>query len=565
MATSIPMTQADPGTREDVGRDIESQGSHPMVRKSAFGLFIVVLLVIGTVARIAPLPDREGRMLRQFPTEDGYLMLTIARNLAVGNGMSTANGTLPTNGTQPAATFIYAAGYWLTDGDKVNGVLLALLFQLAVSGMTCYILYRFARYLLADNPHARVIAGLAAAVWFANAISVAHTMNCLETGPYALFVILSMWAFLDGHQKVPGRWPLLRLLELGALLGVTFWLRNDAALLIGALCLTHLYVGAAQTSNTAPRGRLKEVIIFGATSVVVALPWLIHNHTNFGSIMPISGKAESFYATIGQNMRQLPIALSEYIITFAAIPAHFETWLPVRIACAAVIITGAIGAVFMYRRANRLQRIAVLAIILFIMGICFFYGLYFGAGHFVSRYLFPLSPFLAIGWAHAFLVIWYWLQKRTSTIGILLADAAFVFPIFIVITIIALNARLYLNGRDHMHFQVVEWVVRHVPENAWVGAPQSGTLGYFHDRSINLDGKVNPEALQALLKNAVPQYVIDKNIDYLADWVGLAGWMDNDVIKQHFELVVMDVGKNLAVLRRIGLEDAPPASDGPLY
>ena len=48
-------------------------------------------------------------MLRQWPTEDGYLMLTIARNMALGNGMSTADGELPTNGTQPLATTIWVS------------------------------------------------------------------------------------------------------------------------------------------------------------------------------------------------------------------------------------------------------------------------------------------------------------------------------------------------------------------------------------------------------------------------------------------------------------------------
>ena len=35
-----------------------------------------------------------------------------------------------------------------------------------------------------------------------------------------------------------------------------------------------------------------------------------------------------------------------------------------------------------------------------------------------------------------------------------------------------------------------------VPDGEVVAAGQSGTLGYFRDNVLNLDGKVNPEALQ---------------------------------------------------------------------
>ncbi|NJN67317.1 MAG: hypothetical protein HC884_11700 [Chloroflexaceae bacterium] len=38
-------------------------------------------------------------------------------------------------------------------------------------------------------------------------------------------------------------------------------------------------------------------------------------------------------------------------------------------------------------------------------------------------------------------------------------------------------------------------IERYVPDGDDIAAFESGTLGYFHDRTINLDGKVNPEVL----------------------------------------------------------------------
>jgi len=91
-----------------------------------------------------------------------------------------------------------------------------------------------------------------------------------------------------------------------------------------------------------------------------------------------------------------------------------------------------------------------------------------------------------------------------------------------------------------------------VPDSAWVAAPQSGTLGFFHDRTINLDGKVNPAALAVRRADgSVTRYVLEKReIEYLADWEGIASWATQPPIAAQFELVVDDPGRNLAVLRR---------------
>ena len=81
-----------------------------------------VLIAVGTLSRLAPLTSPHGRLLRQFMTEDGYLMQTVARNLALGHGLSVSDGTIATNGVQPLATFLFAFFHYLAAGDKVGGI-----------------------------------------------------------------------------------------------------------------------------------------------------------------------------------------------------------------------------------------------------------------------------------------------------------------------------------------------------------------------------------------------------------------------------------------------------------
>jgi hypothetical protein len=113
----------------------------------------------------------------------------------------------------------------------------------------------------------------------------------------------------------------------------------------------------------------------------------------------------------------------------------------------------------------------------------------------------------------------------------------------------------FRNGVSNGHRQVVDWIQKNVGEREWIGAIQTGTLGYFHDRTINLDGKVNPKALRARIERGqVMSYVLDETpINYLADWVGIAGWATTAAeprFPQAFELVVDDKAANLGVLRR---------------
>jgi len=94
-----------------------------------------------------------------------------------------------------------------------------------------------------------------------------------------------------------------------------------------------------------------------------------------------------------------------------------------------------------------------------------------------------------------------------------------------------------------------------VNEDQWVGAVQTGTLGYFHDRTINLDGKVNPAALRELQRTGdVRPYVVHETpIDYVADWSAIAGWVvpAGSDFDRAFEVVVADAAANLGVLQRI--------------
>ncbi|MBK8267396.1 MAG: hypothetical protein IPK83_03460 [Planctomycetes bacterium] len=286
----------------------------------------------------------------------------------------------------------------------------------------------------------------------------------------------------------------------------------------------------------------------GATTIVVALPWLINNRLCFGSIVPISGQAEALDAKFAANAHVVPPALAEYICGVILIPKSLEGQ-PVVIAAATILVLGAIAAlVWLWRNSNTTIRTLILLTGIYGVGLCGFYGLYFGAEYFMSRYLFPLSPFLALLWVAVLLGFMRAIGRQWGPrLGIVTVAAAMALVCW-------LNYRIYAAGPNHMHFQVVDWVDENVPSDVWVGAVQSGTVGYFHDKTINLDGKVNPIALEAQQRRRLPYYVNGSRIDYLVDWAGLADWAKTPQFQSSFALILEDRDRGemgIAVLKRL--------------
>jgi hypothetical protein len=56
----------------------------------------------------------------------------------------------------------------------------------------------------------------------------------------------------------------------------------------------------------------------------------------------------------------------------------------------------------------------------------------------------------------------------------------------------------------------------YVPRSDVVSAGQSGTIGYFRDHVVNLDGKVNTEALH--YRSNMWEYLERRNIAWYCDW-----------------------------------------------
>lgn len=534
-------------------------GSHPTTPSTPnaplnMGLRAVLatLVLMGLIARLSPLLDWRDRLPWQYLSEDGYLMQTIARNMALGLGMSTADGTIATNGVQPLATFIFAGLHWLAGGDKIRALALITVGSAAIAAAAAIGLYRLVKRLFAQQPQGRELALFTAASWFAAPLIVRHSMNGLETGLYhaAIVLALNAYATLTLRPAAPA-WSATERLGLGALLGLVFLARNDAVFFIAALLAAHVLIGAPDDTGAARLRRVTDALAAGLASLVVALPWLIYNRLNFGSIVPISGSAQSRTNSLGANLPLLPANLFENTLVFLPLPGSIETR-PAVMALSLAVVAFALACLWQtVSRHTVFGRRLFLAAMLFALGLCSYYGVYFGAAWFIPRYLSPLSLFFWPAAVVAAVVAVRRLPQPKTAPALACGMGAAAITLFCG----GFAWQQFRDGRQHMHRQVVEWVSANVANAQWVGAPQTGTLGYFHDKTLNLDGKVNPYALAVLRRQGhVLDYVVDSKIDYIVDWVGMADWVNlpqSTRFPTAFRVRVRDVQRNLAVLERI--------------
>lgn len=468
-------------------------------------------------------------------------MLTMGRNIALGRGLSVAGGETLTNGTQPLTTFLWSFLYRLFGPERAAGVLAVLVAEVVISLGTAVLVSRLARRLVDSVPDRASIAFVAGALWFASPLVMPHTMNCLETGLYSLTIVGVALLVLDAKP-----WTDLRsgtsTVVLGIALGFAFWVRNDATFLIAAVCLTELSPSLVRRQEFG--ARLRRVLGFGTLSVLVALPWLLHNKLRFGHLMPVSGRAESLTGSLGGNLEGLPVVLLEVVLAVVPIPQRLSSHVLVVLGATIVLGVALTVAVRHRRKWSDEQRYLSVLAGLYALGFCVFYGIFFGAAWFLPRYFAPLSV-LWVPWVLSLAGPRLWSARGRWASLVVAASCVTVLAMTFV------SARQYAKGNEHPHFQVVDWVRAHVPEHVWVGAIQTGTLGFFHDRTVNLDGKVNVAAFEALVEKREGEYVVyDTKIEFLADWIGMRDWLRKPVIAENFVVVVEDEERNLAVLRR---------------
>lgn len=490
-------------------------------------------------------------------TDDAYLSLSVARNLALGNGM-TSDGTHVTNGFQPLYVFLMVPVYLLVPPDDLVLPVHLAGTLLAVAGVAAAWVF----YLIALRLYSRTVALCVLFFFCVSHYFVVIEINGLETPLYGLTLGLTLYYYLT--RFIRARSPTSRqCMVLGVLAALTALTRVDA--LIALVCIA---VHFAWVRRRALGPTLKQVAVGSAAFFVTMAPWLTANLVLCKTLVPDSGPAVrllgikngwkpisnligytgperftednipwEYYGNnilnlTGQTIAFLPITAHAQGISTSFLARKVENF-PIGVLLAraprvalAIIVLGTVVmlAAPWFVKANRFRVRSGLGEVVFlrfaIVGWFAAYAFYVLCPWYTHRYLYPILVLLTLGSGAALQVFFGFLDhKFPRTRRPLVIFGAVVYTFLFVN-----QAKHYYTTDPRLvepdrYSPVVPWIKEHVPADATIGAFQSGVLSYFlPHRCVNLDGVVNRAALLATREHRLWEYIREEGVDYIVDW-----------------------------------------------
>jgi len=479
------------------------------------------LVLFTFLTRIA-LAFRPQEKLTERPyQDDGYYALTCGYQLAAGHGYSI-DGIHPTNGVQPLIIPLYALFFQLSNFDKWLGVRLTFILVALLDSFCVYALYRLSHLLKRDSSppknkilRAEILAPLLWAFLFQNLLLNACG---LETGLYGTLIISSLWCYTHLRRNEVHGIPsgTIRWIFFGIVLGLMVLARIDGAIIVVCFAATDFF-----SRNIPFSKKILPSVIFCSVALLISSPWWIYNYSAFGSIMPISGQSEALGADRLTSFIAGIRAIDFILLTVIYIPYKMGDAFNVLLLLFFANVMFAANR--QYRIFNELkQQFFLLPLVPLLIGsaiLVIFYVGFFGAPFFLGRYFHPLRIL--------------WLLFLSMSVPILIRHIIqfyhkFSFyrkPILIVSSMMFLGAAAFnitsyiLNfttTKSSQAYHFGSWALSHPEEK--IGLSSSGTAEFMADNIVNLDGKVNFEALKARKQNTLGEYIVRSGITILTDW-----------------------------------------------
>lgn len=506
-----------------------------------YGLFLTVASLDGFPATL-----HDGRFLPYLADkpvgEDGFYMLTVAWNIADGRGIVYNYGA-PTTGIQPLSTAIFsilAYSTRLAGGTKwtfVRAVLgFGVLSHIVLAHIVGLITARLAsRPFGALAPHAayrlKPEYQLGLALTLFNFTLFRWCTYGLETGIYlSLFGATVLYTLTLGMA----RWTLPSTLLLGILAGLTAWARIDFGLIFAVFLVW-----------IALRFGLSRAAIAGGAALVTIAPWLAYVALTTGTVLPSSGAAQARLATMAELQTRLWQMIK--VILNSLVPWVYSSGTRMTDLMAAIFLVAFIVIVCRPSGMTSIRQLCLSAPSagIWFLGVGLLLALYttcFWATHFYSRYESPLliivSPMIAI------LLAGRIERKRPSMLPLILYTVATLFFAWCVVS-------LHTGRIGNQHVISAGYIKAHWPTER-VGAFQSGVIGFFNNNVLNLDGKLDQDALKAIQDNAVSKYIDGQKVDVLIDWPESLRRLDGDYLKSRWQPCVERVQNESVCLQRRG-------------
>ncbi|MBI4720945.1 MAG: glycosyltransferase family 39 protein [Chitinivibrionia bacterium] len=474
-----------------------------------------------------------------FLCDDSFYAFQIAKNIAAGNG-PTFDGVLPTTGFQPLYVFILVPVFWLFGTSLVVPVKIALMISAVFIAMAAVVLFLITSRYVRES-----IALVVSPLWAFSPVVIRQGANGLETSLALLLFSVSVYYYLANVRGDP--YPSRNsMIVLGILLGLTIFARIDELFLLFAVLLDYLFV---LRKRGASRGAIAGVGYLLAGVCFASSPWVLYYAVQAGTPVFDSGAAIRFLsmayapffdvqapagAAAGPGVSFILFnVVHSFSVLKAAPPVHalyrlmekagsgawLETALDILGTIAGLVLVGVLVYYFIQsRRGARFNRRSevnfLLVFSLLLIGAYSF--VVFGFFFFI-RYYFPIYFILCI--YCAFLLEdccgRFFARARSSVVRAAVFSCA---GAYVIAFALMAYSQSFRTKKVYCFYDVAKWAEKHTGEHDTIGAFQGGAIGYFSGRRVvNLDGKVNHDALEALKSGTLHAYLHKAGVDVVLD------------------------------------------------
>jgi hypothetical protein len=370
-----------------------------------------------------------------------------------------------------------------------------------------------------------------------------QTANGLETAIATFLIALTSFYYLS-RIRSSGSPSAGKLSILGILLGITVLARIDGLFLVLVILLDYL-LQLRKRGGTI--GDLKRFALIPMFVLLLFGPWLLLNLVESGNPLQDSGKATRFlslcYASYfhqgpeslalkGPNTEFIWSHVTHSLSTMKVIPpvhvffrsveklGEYMGWRAVsslvgNIMGLLIILATSMSILKWRKDAKKAVRLDIDFLLLFAGLLLLSYSLYIFGAFFFMRYFYPLYLIATIYFAFILQDAFDWFKGRSRVTRT--ASAAAV-AVYIALFGFFSYSQAFRSWPVYPYYDIAGWVDENIDENEKVGVFQCGTIGYLSSREIvNLDGKVNRCAFDALKKGCLEKYLQEEEIDVVLD------------------------------------------------
>ena len=458
----------------------------------------------------------------EYRTDDTFIFLRYARNLAAGQGLAFNPGEPIYGFTSLLWTLLLAPAFALGLPPLAMAKVLALGFGvLSILGFRAWAQRRLGPAGSAVRDGSPFSAGSAVAAaatitFAANAWLVRWTGAAMET---ALVMALITWGLAAQAAEAddPGCPPRAApIFALGALA------RPEVILL---LCLT-LAVDAVAGGREGRR----RAVLGGVLAAALIAPWIVYAIGAFGQVLPLTAEAKGRLSLAGFDLDPL-VDIAKAVVTTSGIEAVLGVAMVVGLVRRGGRDCGGARGRAGGDRREWIRRHAVP--LLWLIGLPLAYLL---AGFDVlTRYALPLIPvivlygFMALGWVAG--------SGRASRWAWVLATIVILQNGFVLARVVYPHTHRFSRGVEDCLGGLGRYAAEHTPPGTQVAIADIGAFGYYADRRVlDLAGLVSPELLPIVNRYPIeeiaerllfapvarPEYLVDRH----RDPERLAGRMD---------------------------------------